>query len=445
MDKIFLIDDDKAMLELFRAYLERWNYLVVEIEKGADVTVERIRKEKPAVVLLDMILPDSAGLDILKELHPEFPELPIIMITSYGSIETAVEAMKFGAFDFLAKPADPTRLEILVKNAVKISQMAQKLSEYETMREPRSRYGDIIGGSDAMQQVYELIDMLAESDAPVLITGETGTGKELVAAAIHKKSSRSENMFVPVNCGALPEGIIESELFGHVRGAFTGAVRDKKGRFELADGGTILLDEAGELSPATQVKLLRALQEGSFNRVGGEDTTKVDVRVISATNKDLKSLMAQGKFREDLYYRLCVAPITLPPLRERRNDIPLLAKHFIKRMTEFSIRGDVSFSQECMDLLLDFDWPGNIRQLQNAIEFALLKCKGNTILPEHLPPEIENDCEIEPETKHGRKPVLDLVSVENALKETGGNKAKAARLLRVGRATLYRFLSDNNI
>jgi len=289
--------------------------------------------------------------------------------------------------------------------------------------------------------------VLAESDAPVLITGETGTGKEIVAAAIHNKSPRADKMFVPVNCGALPEGIIESELFGHVRGAFTGAIRDKKGRFELADGGTIFLDEVGELSLITQVKLLRALQEGTFNRVGGEETTKVDVRVISATNKDLKTLMAQSKFREDLFYRLCVAPIVLPPLRERRNDIPMLAEYFLKRMANELQRNGLSFSSGCMDLLLDNDWPGNIRQLQNAIEFSLLKCKGDVIGPEHLPPELElePDCEPESESRPGRKPALDYESVENALKETGGNKAKAARLLNVGRATLYRYITENKL
>ncbi len=436
------------MLELTGAYLRKWNYLVVEIDNGKDVTPELVRRERPDAILLDMILPDRSGLDILKELHPAFPDLPVIMITSFGSIETAVEAMKYGAYDFMPKPVDSTRLEILVKNAVHTSQMAKKLSEYKTSHEHRSRYGDIIGESAAMQKVYELIDAVAESDAPVLITGETGTGKELVAAAIHRESPRAEKMFVPVNCGALPEGIIESELFGHVKGAFTGAIRDKKGRFELADGGTIFLDEVGDLPPATQVKLLRVLQERTFERVGGEDVLKVDVRVISATNKDLKSLMAQGKFREDLFYRLCVAPIELPPLRDRRTDIPLLANQFLSSFTSGSGKRNVSLSDESMEIFLDYDWPGNIRQLQNAIEFALLKCKGDTIEPYCLPPELEQETsgrDGETPKKPGRKHVLDRESVLAALKEAGGNKAKAARILRVGRATLYRFIDDNQL
>ncbi len=446
MDKIFLIDDDPSIRELMSSYLRMWNYSVVEISSGSEVSVSRVRNEKPAVVLLDMILPDRTGIDILKELHSEFNDLPIIMITSYGSIETAVEAMKFGAYDFLTKPVDITRLEILIKNAADASRMARKLSEYETSHEKRSRYGDIIGASDAMQKVYELIDLLGESDAPVVITGETGTGKELVASAIHSKSSRKDKLFVPVNCGALPEGIIESELFGHVKGAFTGAIRDKKGRFELADGGTIFLDEIGELPTAIQVKLLRVLQEGTFNHVGGESTVKVDVRLICATNRNLRKMISEGKFREDLFYRICVAPIELPPLRDRRNDIPILADYFLKKSLEKSNKPDASFSPDTLDILLDYDWPGNIRQLQNTIEFCLVKCKGAVIKPCCLPPEFDE--EIINESKlhsAGRRPILEMQSVLNALKETGGNKVRASKLLGVGRATLYRFISDNNL
>ena len=319
-----------------------------------------------------------------------------------------------------------------------------RLFELEKRLGETQQFAGIIGRDNKMLQVFELIRAVADSPAPVLIMGETGTGKELVAAAIHNESLRAAGPFVAVNCGALPEGTLESELFGHVRGAFTGAIRDKKGRFELADGGTIFLDEVGELPLSTQVKLLRVLQEGTFERVGGEKTLKVNVRVISATNRDLKELVEKGKFREDLYYRLCVVPITLPPLRERRNDIPLLARHFLKRFALEAGR-EVFLSEEALAAMMDYRWPGNVRQLQNAIQYALIKCRGKYIGPEHLPPEIaesEKKAErLSPAAKRpGRKPKLDREKVLWALTAAGGNKARAARLLGVGRATLYRFL-----
>jgi len=330
-----------------------------------------------------------------------------------------------------------------------------RLLELERRLGEIQQFAGIIGRDHKMLQIFELIRDVADSSAPVLIQGETGTGKELVAAAIHNESIRAGKPFVAVNCGALPQGTLESELFGHVKGAFTGAIRDKKGRFELADGGTIFLDEVGELPPATQVKLLRVLQEGTFERVGGERTVRVNVRVISATNRDLKEMIKQGKFREDLYYRLCVVPITLPPLRERRNDIPLLAQHFLQRLAAEAGR-EVFLSAEALEVLVGYAWPGNVRQLQNAIQFALIKCRGKSVKPEHLPPEIVKAAESPeekperqvkqekpagPAGKPGRKPKLDREKVQKALREAGGNKARAARLLGVGRATLYRFLS----
>jgi transcriptional regulator with PAS, ATPase and Fis domain len=305
-------------------------------------------------------------------------------------------------------------------------------------------FSNIIGRDHRMQHVFKLIRDVAATDVPVLVLGETGTGKELVAAAVHAESQRAGNLFVPVNCGALPEGIIESELFGHVKGAFTGAVRDKKGRFEMAHGGTIFLDEIGDLPLSLQVKLLRVLQEGTFERVGGEETIKVNVRVISATNQDLRRLMSQGRFREDLYYRLNVAPVHLPPLRERRNDIPLLAQHFLKKIALDMDRPEPVMSRECLNVLLDFDWPGNVRQLQNAIQFAMMKCKDQALEPYHLPPEIYKRPEMDARGKPGRKPKLDADSVRLALERAGGNKAKAARMLGIGRATLYRYFDNTN-
>lgn len=302
-------------------------------------------------------------------------------------------------------------------------------------------FRNIIGQDSKMLDIFRQIRDVAGYDYPVHIFGETGTGKELIANAIHNESARAGAPFVPINCGALPEGLIESELFGHVKGAFSGAIRDKKGRFELADGGTVFLDEVAELSNNMQVKLLRFLQEGKFERVGSEQTTSVDVRVISATNKDLKKEVKQSKFRDDLYYRLNVIPIRLPPLRDRKIDIPLLVEHFLKEAGERYDRTPPKVSRKAMSLMLDYRWPGNVRELQNAIQFAFVKCSGRTISAAELPlelREIENSC-----IRRGPSKKLTLEGVRSTLTETAGNKAKAAKLLGVGRATLYRFLGDH--
>jgi DNA-binding NtrC family response regulator/Mg2+/Co2+ transporter CorC len=305
-------------------------------------------------------------------------------------------------------------------------------------------FAGIVGRDAKMLELFDTIREVAEVNVPVLIQGESGTGKELVAAAIHNEGHNADKPFVPVNCGALPEGILESELFGHVKGAFTGAIRDRKGRFEMADGGTIFLDEIGDIPGAMQVKLLRVLQEGTFQRVGGEETVKVDVRVISATNKDLAEEVAAGRFREDLFYRLCVVPVYLPPLRERRNDIGLLADHLLKRaLTEVGREGAV-LSPEVVDAMMDYDWPGNVRELENTLRYALVKCRDNLILPEHLPLNILNrDTARQPSAKRHRKHKLDAERVQRTLEETGGNKIEAARRLGVSRATLYRFLQES--
>lgn len=313
-------------------------------------------------------------------------------------------------------------------------------------------YAGIIGKHPSMLDVFETIKDLADVNVPVLVQGESGTGKELVAAAIHNEGVRANKLFVPVNCGALPENLLESELFGHVKGAFTGAIRDKKGRFELADGGTIFLDEIGDISPAMQVKLLRVLQEGRFERVGSEKTLQVNVRLISATNKELSKEIAEGRFREDLFYRLSVVPLRLPPLRERINDIPLLVEHFLSRMRKELGREDIEVTPDAMDLIMSYDWPGNIRELQNWIQFALIKCRGAQILASHLPPG-QNAVPFERlATMSGapgvrgarrRRQKLDADTVKQMLLATGGNKLEAARKIGVSRATLYRFLDAN--
>ena len=310
----------------------------------------------------------------------------------------------------------------------------------KTQDKRAANFPRIIGKDRKILEIFQQIINVAEYDYPVHIFGETGTGKELVAEAIHKASSRKDGPFVPINCGAMPEGLVESELFGHVKGAFSGAIRDKKGRFELADGGTIFLDEVAELSKHMQAKLLRFLQDGKFEKVGGEKTVRINVRVISATNKDLKEEMKKNRFRDDLYYRINVVPISLPPLRERKSDIPLLVDHFLKQAAKQYNRDAVVVSDKAMMLLTEYKWSGNVRELQNAIQFAFVKSKGNKITPESLPMEI-NDSRVF-QTIRGPSRKLDRLQVESAIKKTGGNKAKAARLLSVGRATLYRFIND---
>ncbi len=332
------------------------------------------------------------------------------------------------------------------RSALLILEDVTELSTLRRRLRTEQSFAGIVGRNSKILELFDVIRELADVNAPVLVQGESGTGKELVAAAIHNEGHRASKLFVPVNCGALPEGLLESELFGHVRGAFTGAVRDKKGRFELADGGTIFLDEVGDLSRAIQAKLLRVLQEGTFERVGGEKTLRVDVRLISATNKDLRREVKARRFREDLFYRLSVVPIFLPPLRERRNDIPLLAEHILRKASDEVGRSDVALSQEALAAMMAYDWPGNVRELQNSIQYALVKCKGNVLEASCLPPTVSGS---RPESmarvRRSRKQKLQEDAVRRALQETNGNKAKASRRLGVGRATLYRFLHDRGM
>ena len=345
----------------------------------------------------------------------------------YRRVEVTVTSMKNGNGQFTGVLASFKDMTALFSLQIKTGELTS--------------FGNIIGQDSKMLDIFKQIRDVAGYDYPVHVSGETGTGKELIANAVHNESHRAGAPFVPINCGALPEGLIESELFGHVKGAFSGAIRDKKGRFELADGGTVFLDEIAELSNNMQVKLLRFLQEGRFERVGGEQTTSVNVRVISATNKELKKAVKQGKFRDDLYYRLNVIPIGLPPLRDRKIDIPLLVEHFLREAGERYNRKPPKLSSKAMSLMLDYRWPGNVRELQNAIQFAFVKCSGKTISPEDLPlelREIENIC-----IRRGPSRKLTLDGVRSTLLKTGGNKAKAAKLLGVGRATLYRFLADH--
>ncbi len=355
-----------------------------------------------------------------------------INITTKSGESRAIEMV-------IKKMADAARGEIGVLVSFRDVTRERRLAKQ--VRKINS-FAGIIGRDHEMLEIFELIGDLADSSVPVLIQGESGTGKELVAAAIHNEGQRSKGLFVPVNCGALPEALLESELFGHVKGAFTGAIRDKKGRFELADGGTIFLDEIGDIPPAMQVRLLRVLQDGAFERVGSEKTQKVDVRVISATNKHLMDEIEAGRFREDLYYRLNVVPVDLPPLRDRRNDIPLLVDYVLNRELQNVGKEGIELAPETLDLMMTYDWPGNVRELQNWIQFALVKCRGNQIQPIHLPPRKGLRIPGAGEIKKRRRKKLDIASVRAALKETNDNRVEASKYLGVSRATLYRFLDD---
>ncbi len=438
--KILIIDDEKHLCWALEKAMRQEGYQALSATSGKR-GLELIKEEVPSLVILDLKMPEMDGLEVLKKAKEMLPRLPVIMLTAHGTIQTAIEAMKIGAADYLTKPFDLEELKIVVKQNLLVNQLVTEVNFLRA--ELAKKYTNLIGQSRAIQEVKNLIEKVAISNATVLITGESGTGKEVAALTIHQKSLRKDGPFVPVNCAALPEQLLESELFGHEKGAFTGAVARKLGRFELADKGTIFLDEITEMPLSMQVKLLRVLQEKSFERVGGTETLHVDVRVVAATNRDIVKAMEQGRFREDLYYRLNVFQIHMPPLRERKEDIPLLAQHFVEKFRPTYLVNKIS--PAAMELLVRYHWPGNIRELQNIIERAAIICQGNEILPEHLPKELL----AAQKTVVGS--VIDFpdqgISLEEvekelilkALEKTGGNQTRAAQLLGITRsALLYR-------
>jgi len=388
------------------------------------------------------------GMQLLKELKLKFPDIPVILITGYGSIESAVEAIKEGAYDYITKPIVDSEIKLVIERLVKQRQLQEeniKLKEQLSAAQ-KERFYNIVGKEEKMQKIYTLIEAVTTTRATVLIHGESGTGKRLIAHAIHKYNEQERGKpFIEVSCGALSETLLESELFGHVKGAFTGAIKDRVGRFELANGGTIFLDEIDAFSPALQVKLLRVLQEGEFERVGDTKTVKVDVRVIAASNQKLQDLIAQGKFRKDLYYRLNIISIEVPPLRERKGDIPLLIEDFIRKHSKQISKKIDGLSQEALAILMDYDWPGNIRELENVIERAIILSKGPIIIPEDFPDFLNNLrqekvlCEENNNLKLKdalRSPEKELIL--KALESVSWNRNEAARALGINRTTLYK-------
>jgi two-component system nitrogen regulation response regulator GlnG len=478
MDKLLLIDDERDMHYSFRRIFDAPDLELVTAASGEE-GLRLAASCRPDLVLLDIRLGGINGLETLRRLRQLDARLPVILMTAYGTTQTAIEAMKLGAYDYLLKPFDVPRLKHLVAEALRASRAMRQAVSYQPLLEREDYELGIIGRSPAMQEVFKLIGQLADSDATALLTGESGTGKELVARAIYQHSRRSGQPFLAVNCAAIPEPLLESELFGHEKGAFTGATHQRIGRFEQCHGGTLFLDEIGDMTPATQTKMLRVLQHGTFERVGGNQTLRVDVRVIAATNQDLERAVAEKRFREDLFYRLNVVRVRLPPLRERPEDIPLLAEYFLRRSAQKLGRPPLALSPEALALLERYPWPGNVRELENALEHATVVAKGETILPADLPaavrtapapttiapgparavqapapaPPSANDTpEGEPAEvaalaarlfawarRHPQQSVMDAVERElvvQAIKETGGNQVRAARLLGITRATL---------
>ncbi len=433
--RILVVDDEAAMRESLQDWLLEEGYDVDLAASGKEAVLKAKEKDWD-VILLDLKMSGMDGLETLKQLksEPIDTEAEIIMMTAYATVDTAVHAMKEGAFDYIVKPFDPEEVEIQIKKIVSHRELVLENILLRKTLEEKLQHDEIIGKSDVMQEIFDLISRVAPTDSTVLITGESGTGKELIAQAIHGNSKRCYMPFIAVSCGALPDSLLESELFGYEKGAFTGAEHTKKGRFEMADGGTLFLDEIGEITLKTQVDLLRVLQEKEFRRLGGQDPIKVDVRILAATNRDLKQAIKDNRFREDLYYRLNVISIETPPLRQRKEDIPLLVDVFIKRYGLKMNKESVKITPSALKLLIDYDWPGNVRELENVIERALVIGKTDQIVPDDLP---FTRRELSPESFPRSLKLMEKYHIQLILKETEWNISRAARELEIDRQTLY--------
>jgi two-component system, NtrC family, response regulator AtoC len=458
--RILVADDEQNLRRVLAALMRRDNYEVVQASDGAEAIT--MMAQNIDVVITDLRMPGATGMDVLTHAAKHHPHIPVIMITAYGSVGQAVEAIKAGAFDYIEKPFEQDVIRATVKKAVGQAQANGTAPRTEIYAGPsplnRGRYG-LIGTSAEMQGVFAVIERVADTPSTVLITGESGTGKELVAKALHENSSRKNGPFIKINCAAIPKNLMESELFGYEKGAFTGAVNSKPGRFELADGGTLFLDEIGEIPVEMQVKLLRAIQESEFERVGGLKTIKVNVRLITATNRDLEDEIKRGNFREDLFYRLNVVPLQIPPLRKRQGDIRILVGHILSRFNERLKKNVAGLSEEAMVVLEAHQWPGNIRELENILERTILFCRGQQIERDELPDELTGaddaveSLTVETSDRHESTTELsadtslkDIVKAETirverelivrALDETSGNVTQSARLLKISRKSL---------
>jgi two-component system response regulator HydG len=432
--RILIVDDETIVRESLGSWFREEGYSV-DVAASAREALEKLTVKGWDIFLLDIRMPGMDGLELQRKIKESHPDSTIIIMTAYASVETAVEAMKQGAYDYIVKPFDPDDLEHLVRNAIERKHLVSENIQLRSKIDEMNLFHEVVGKSSAMRRVLEQVAMVSASDTTALIRGESGTGKELIARAIHANSPRRYLPIVVVNCGALSEGVLESELFGHEKGAFTGAHYRRKGKFEMADGGTLFLDEIGDISLKTQVDLLRVLEEKKITRVGGNAEIPVDFRLIAATNRNLEAMSTEGKFREDLYYRVNVFSITIPPLRERREDIPPLAEHFLKRFAQSMNKPITGMALETMELMRGFEWPGNVRELQNAIERAVLVCKTKEIQPGDLPLQVSGS---RGSATNGKSlSDVERQHIKNVLEETGWNVYQAARLLEIDRVTLY--------
>lgn len=444
---VLVVDDDDAHRGMLRMMLKSWGYTVEEAADG-DEAVEKVHAKAFDAVLTDVRMGKVNGIEAMKQILSYNPSLPVILMTAYSSVETAVDALRIGAYDYLIKPLDFDALKETLKKAIEHSRLGVENRELRRQFSEENASTEIIGRSPAITSMLSMIRTVAPTEATVLITGESGTGKELVARALHAQSLRKDEPLVTVNCAALAETLLESELFGHEKGAFTGADKRREGRFKQADRGTLFLDEIGEMPIGVQAKLLRALQQGEIQRVGSDKSEHVDVRVIAATNRDLRKEVEERRFREDLYFRLNVISLEVPPLRQRKEDIPLLAAHFLSHYAERNHKNVKGFSAQCMDMLLHYDWPGNVRELQNAVERAVILCTGEYVTGPELPVNIAKlAAEALPKSTDISSSLAGLPleeverrAIEETLRETGDNKSAAARKLGITRATLHKKL-----
>jgi DNA-binding NtrC family response regulator len=440
---ILVADDEKNIREGLCEAMQMDGYAVAAAADGQEA-LEVVNRGIVDLLITDIKMPRLSGEELLKKVIAKYPTLPVIILTGHGTIESAVQAMHDGAYDFLTKPVNLDRLSLLVRRALANRELALQNQALQEELERRSGFASIIGRSAEMRQVFEMVRQVAPSRSSVLITGESGSGKEMIAEALHYNSPRKEKPFIKVHCAALTESILESELFGHEKGAFTGAIARKRGRFELAHMGTLFLDEIGEINQNVQIKLLRVLEEKSFERVGGEETVEVDVRLIAATNRDLKDAIATGVFREDLYYRLNVVNIHIPALRDRKEDIPLLVAAFLKEFSQENGRPIDGIDPKARLALYNYSWPGNVRQLRNSIESAVVLCKTATITVDDLPPNVR----VESGGDFLRLPLGESLAevekevIRSTLAREGGNKSRTAEILGIGRKTLHRKIEE---
>lgn len=440
---VLIVDDEKNIRSGLGKAIEMDGHNALLAEDGQRA-LEIVESDEIDLIIADLKMPRLSGEELLRRVVQAYPTLPVIILTGHGTIESAVQAMRDGAYDFLTKPVNLDRLSLLVKRALSTRELVLQHRALQEELDQRRQFANIVGKSVEMKRIFDVVRQVAPTRASVLITGDSGVGKELIADAIHNLSNRKQKPFIKVHCAALAESLMESELFGHEKGSFTGAVARKRGRFELAHTGTMFLDEIGEISPSVQIKILRVLQEKTFERVGGEETLEVDVRIISATNKDPKTEIEKGTFREDLYYRLNVVNIHIPPLRERKEDIPLLAATFVKEFAEENEKQVDGIDPKTRSLLYNYSWPGNVRELRNCLESAVVMSKGNVITSDDLPPSIVTDSE----SNHVRIPLG--ATMEDAEREIiranlaaqNGNKSRTAEILGIGRKTLHRKLAE---